>query len=386
MKDFSFDFPTRIIFGRNAHMQVGENAAMYGKNAMILYGSDRIRNTGLLDTITENLERENIFWTAFGGIAENPLLSKVREGICLVREKEIDLLIAVGGGSVIDTAKAISLGSYYDGDVWDLFTEKARAEEVLPVGVVLTMAATASEANGVSVIWNREENVKCALTDLRVRPKFALLNPELTYTVPARQTAAGAVDIFAHAFERYIVKEQQGTLRDYLCESIMKTIIKELPLVLKQPDSYEHRSQIMWAATMAHSDMIGKEGDYACHALSHVFTETFGLAHGAALAILMPAWCQMMGQIEPEDTEKIFRNVWGADGRDFCELLQNGVERFRNFIRECGLPCSLNEAGLKVVDYEAMALRAVKTKDGYVGGGFRRLYFQDVVELLKMCD
>lgn len=385
MKDFSFDFPINILFGKDVQLQVGVKAAGYGKNAMILYGSDRIRRAGLFDSITEKLEQENIFWTAFGGISENPQLSKVREGIRLVRERNVDLLIAVGGGSVIDTAKAVSLGSYYDGDVWDLYTQKAKAEEVLPIGVVLTMAATASEANGVSVIWNKEENVKCALTDPRVRPKFALLNPELTYTVPACQTAAGAVDIFAHAFERYIVKEQQGTLRDYLCESIMKTVIKELPLVLEQPDSYEHRSQIMWAATMAHSDMIGKEGDYACHALSHIFTETFGLSHGAALAILMPAWCQLMGQMEPEGTEKIFRNVWGADGENYQELSRNGTGRFRRFIRDCGLSCTLHEAGFDVADYEEMALRAVKTKDGYIGGGFCRLYFQDVIELLKLC-
>ena len=256
---------------------------------------------------------------------------------------------------------------------------------MLPIGVVLTMAATASEANGVSVIWNEEQNRKCALTDARVCPKFALMNPELTYTVPARQTAAGSLDIFAHAFERYIVRSQEGVLRDHLSESIMQTVIEELPVVLADPASKEGRSELMWTATMAHSNMIGFEGDYACHAVSHIFTELFGLSHGEALAILMPAWCCMMSSREPEFMKKFFSHVWHAEGGDDEALLWDGVKRFYRFISSCGLATTLKEAGFINVDTDRVTDKVLQGETQFIGGGFQKLYRQDVKNLIELC-
>lgn len=385
VKDFEFSFPTQIIFGADAEEKIGALSQKYGHRAMIIYGSERIRNNGLYDRLAAKLKEYGVISLPFGGIAENPRLIKVDEGIDLVRNNEIDLLLAVGGGSVIDTAKAISLGSYYPGDVWDLYEQKAKATEVLPIGVVLTMAATASEANGVSVIWNEEQNRKCALTDARVCPKFALMNPELTYTVPARQTAAGSLDIFAHAFERYIVRSQEGVLRDHLCESIMQTVIEELPVVLADPASKEGRSELMWTATMAHSNMIGFEGDYACHAVSHIFTELFGLSHGEALAILMPAWCCMMSSREPEFMKKFFSHVWHAEGGDDEALLWDGVKRFYRFISSCGLATTLKEAGFINVDTDRVTDKVLQGETQFIGGGFQKLYRQDVKNLIELC-
>lgn len=385
VKDFEFSFPTQIIFGSHAEEKVGVMSQRYGRRAMIIYGSERIRKNGLYEQLTATMEQCGVSCLPFGGIAENPRLIRVEEGINLVRKHDIDFLLAVGGGSVIDTAKAISLGSYYSGNVWDLYEQKAKAEKVLPVGVVLTMAATASEANGVSVIWNEEKNQKCALTDARVCPKFALMNPELTYTVPARQTAAGSLDIFAHAFERYIVRAQQGVLRDHLCESVMQTVIQELPVILQDGTSREGRSELMWTATMAHSNLIGFEGDYACHAVSHIFTELFGLSHGAALAILMPAWCRMMCGADPEFMSKFFRHVWNATGDDEQALLWDGVKRFYRFVSSCGLATTLKEAGFIDVDTERVTDKVLQGGKTFIGGGFRKLYRQDVKNLIELC-
>lgn len=320
----------------------------------------------------------------FGGIAENPRLIKVDEGIDLVRNNEIDLLLAVGGGSVIDTAKAISLGSYYPGDVWDLYEQKAKATEVLPIGVVLTMAATASEANGVSVIWNEEQNRKCALTDARVCPKFALMNPELTYTVPARQTAAGSLDIFAHAFERYIVRSQEGVLRDHLCESIMQTVIEELPVVLADPASKEGRNELMWTATMAHSNMIGFEGDYACHAVP--------IFYGTVWTVPRRGTCNPDAGVVLYDEfagtgiyEKFFSHVWHAEGGDDEALLWDGVKRFYRFISSCGLATTLKEAGFINVDTDRVTDKVLQGETQFIGGGFQKLYRQDVKNLIELC-
>lgn len=300
MKNFTFSFPTQVIFGRDAETHAGALSAPFGPNVMLLYGSDRIRRSGLLGRLTADLEAHGLTVTLFGGIQENPALSTAEEGRRLAKEKKITLLLAVGGGSVIDTAKAISLGAKNSVPLWELYSGKAQTQRALPIGVVLTTAATASEANGVSVLCHDVLHEKAALDEPLTRPRFALMNPVLTYTLPPRQTASCAVDIFSHAFERYFHKGQQGTLRSQMCAAVMRTVITELPRALAHPDSYDARSQLMWASTVAHSNMLGFEGDFACHALSHVFTTELGLPHGAALGILMTAWCKYMLTDETE--------------------------------------------------------------------------------------
>lgn len=385
MKDFEFSFPTQVVFGRGAEQRVGEFAAACRSPVMLLYGSDRVRRSGLLARLTASLEERGCSTVEFGGIVENPLLSKAEEGVRLARETGAGLLLAVGGGSVIDTAKAVGVGARYEGGLWELYQGTGRVSDAIPVGVVLTMAATASEANGVSVLHNAETGQKLSLTDPLIRPRFALMNPELTYTVPAYQTAAGSVDIFAHAFERYFHREQSCTLRDLLCASVMRTVVVELPKALACPNSYQARSQLMWTATVAHSNMIGYEGDFACHALSHVLTIELGLSHGAALGILMVAWCKYMLKEEKTAIAKFSSQVWGVPvSEDQGQMAQNGIFEFQNFICSVGLPVTLREAGITEVDVERLAAKALTGPEGFIGGAFQRLGLRDVAGILQL--
>ncbi len=387
MKDFEFSFPTKVVFGRDVQRRIGEYAIKYGTRAMLLYGSQRVKLSGLLPDIAAQLTAKGIWVTEFGGIEENPTLTKAEEGCCLARAEGIDLLIAVGGGSVIDTAKAISVGARYDGALWDLYQGTGFVSDALSIGVVLTIAATASEANCVSVIHNTELGRKLSMTNQLTYPKFALMNPELTYTVPPYQTSAGSVDMFSHAFERYFHKEQSSTLRDLLCTGVMRTVVIELPKALSQPESYNARSQLMWTATVAHSNMLGLEGDFACHALSHVLTTQFGIAHGVALGILMIAWCKYMMTEEESAIAKFALQVWKVPESSIPgRMAQNGIIEFQKFIRSVGLPVTLREAGFQQVDVELLATRAVGLEGGFIGGNFRRLYQQDVQSILRLAS
>ena len=385
MKDFEFSFPTKVIFGRNAHKRTGEFAALYGKNVMLLYGSQRIKKNGLLEDIKTQLASYGIRTTEFGGIEENPTLEIAEEACIVARKEKIDLLIAVGGGSVIDTAKAVSVGAIYSGALWDLYLGIGQASEALPIGIVLTLAATASEANCVSVLHNTQLGKKLSMTNPLTFPRFALMNPELTYSVPKYQTAAGSVDIFSHAFERYFHKEQSGTLRDLLCASVMRTVLSELPKALAQPDSYDARSQLMWTASVAHSNILGFEGDFACHALSHVLTTQFGICHGAALGILMIAWCKYMLSLEENTIAKFATQVWQvSENGTPSQIAQNGIYEFQNFICSVGLPVTLREAGFTKAAPEQLALKAVSKADGFIGGNFRPLYLKDIIAIFQI--
>ena len=377
--------PTHLVFGRDAENRVGELSVPFGPNVMLLYGSERIRRSGLLDKLTADLEAHGLTVTLFGGIQENPTLSKAEEGRRLAKEKKITLLLAVGGGSVIDTAKAVSLGAKSTAPLWDLYLGKVKAQKALPIGVVLTTAATASEANGVSVLSHDKLHQKMALEEPLTRPHFALMDPALTFSLPPQQTASCAVDIFSHSFERYFHKGQQGTLRSQMCAAVMRTVIAELPRVLEQPDSYDARSQLMWAATVAHSDMLGFEGDFACHALSHIFTTELGLPHGVALGILMTAWCKYMLTDETQAIADFSTLVWQVPPcPSQIQTAQNGISAFQDFLCSVGLPVTLREAGLGDVSIEHLALLALPNREGSLGGNFRPLDYDAVVSLLQL--
>lgn len=386
MNDFRFQLPTNIIFGRNAHTQAGILTASLGKRALILYGSPRIEKSGLLTQVTGLLDEAGVSWNTFSGITENPLLSTALDACQAVREWQADVLLAIGGGSVIDLAKAVSIGNGSPGGavLWDYYEQKAIPQTSLPLGVILTMAATASEANCVSVLQNDMLGKKAALRCALTYPRFSLLNPELTYSVPARQTAMGALDIFAHAFERYFHLGQRGTLRTQLCTAVMKTVTEELPKVLAHPTGYDGRAQLMWAATMAHSDMIGFDGVYACHAMSHILTREFGLSHGSGLAMLMPAWCRYMADLHPQELAGFAKDVWGVgiapdvssskveDDPARAAAFQ-GIARFEDFIRQNGLPVTLREAGITDVDCPGLAALTVAANGRAIGESFQAL-------------
>lgn len=377
--------PTDIVFGEHAEDEAGHMTAAFGKRALILYGSERIRKSGLLDRVEGMLDENGVWFTAFGGITENPLLS-VAEKICeVVRSQSIDVLLAIGGGSVIDTAKAVSIGSCTDTPIWDFYEQKAVPEKALPVGVILTMAATASEANCTSVITNDRINKKYVMGCPLTYPKFALLDPALTFTVPAMQTAIGAADIFSHAFERYFHLGRKGTLRRYLCTAVMRTVLEELPKAQEKPYDYASRSQLMWAATMAHSDMIGTDGVFACHEMSHILTEEFGLPHGTALAILMPAWCKYMIFSHASELAGFAYDVWDIvpQGRTDEHIAQEGISRFQEFLSSRGLPVTLREAGIVHADSKELAGKTI-SEDGYLGENFKRLYRKDLQAIYEL--
>ena len=384
MENFLFSLPTNIIFGDHAEEEAGRMTSEYGTRALILYGSERIRKNGLLGKIEEQLAEHGVSCETFGGITENPLLS-VAEQICdLVRKKQFDVLLAVGGGSVIDTAKAVSIGSCTETPLWDFYDQKAIPQNALPIGVVLTMAATASEANCTSVITNDRIHKKTVMGCPLTFPKFALLNPKLTFTVTPKQTAIGAIDIFSHAFERYFHLGQKGTLRRHLCTSVMKTVLEELPKAQENPEDYESRSQLMWAATVAHSNMIGTDGVFACHEMSHILTEEFGLPHGTALAILMPAWCSYMLPDHTAELAEFARDVWGVSGvgRPEEHVAREGILRFQRFLASRGLPLTLSEAGIESVSSRELADKTV-SESGFLGESFAKLYRRDLQEIYE---
>lgn len=371
MKDFLFHIPTEIYFGKNAQARVGELCKKYGSRVLILYGSHRIEANGLLEEIENHLAVQKLTAIRCGGVTENTSVRFVRTAIQKARKAQADLVMAVGGGSVIDTAKAVSVGICSEADIWDIYTGKAEPKQAVPVGVILTAAATASEANKVSVLWNDDENRKIAFTHPLLYPAFSLLNPELTFSVPARQTAIGSIDIFAHAFERYFHREQQSVLRGKLCTAIMQTVLEILPRVLEHPEDYDSRSQLMWAATMAHSDMIGTEGVYACHQMSHVLTQAYHLSHGEALAILMPAWCKYMLPKHCCEFATFAKQVWQVPdlGQGDEKIAEEGLYYFQKFISDCGLAVTMREAGITNMDCQ-MLVRSLFTGRSVIGEAF----------------
>ena len=385
MKDFVFHLPTEIVFGKGVESRVGDMTAAYGKKAMILFGSDRIKKNGLLDRIVLNLQEAGVESVLFGGITENPLVSTAEEAVALAKKEHIEVLLAVGGGSVIDTAKAVSIGALSECPVWDFYNGTRSPEQTLPTGVILTMAATASEANCTSVLSNERTHEKRMMGHPLTYPKFALMNPELTYTVPAGQTAIGSIDILAHAFERYFDLEEKGTLRSRLCEAVMKTVITELPNAIDEPEDYDARSQLMWAATMAHNDMLGAGGVFACHEMSHVVTEVYGLAHGAALAILMPAWCKYMLVRRPDVFAEFARNVWDVpETVSDMQAAQDGIQRFQQFISLMGLPLSFKDAGIRNPDSSYLA-KCVMEGRASIGDTFDPIDLSGVIAIFEIC-
>ena len=360
-------------------------AARIGKRALILYGSERVLACGLMDVITSGLAACGVDYELFGGISQNPCISSAMEAAQAARRFKAGLILAVGGGSVIDAAKAAAVGYYANDRLPEIYEGRMAAEKALPIGVVLTLAATASEVNGVSVLRDDRTGRKMALTCPLTCPAFALMNPKLTFSVPPKQTAIGAVDAFSHAFERYFHKGQQGTLRSYMCEGAMKTIIQELPRALKEPDSYEARSQLMWTATVAHSDMLGKEGVYVCHAMSHVLTAAFGMPHGMALGVLMPAWCKYVMIRHPLDRAGFAEKVWDVEpaGRSAEHVAQEGIFRFQQFICNSGLPVTLREAGITSADSAALA-GSLMAPDGVIGENYDKFDQKDIQAIFDL--
>lgn len=389
MLNFTFSNTTKMIFGKGVETQVGKEAAAWGKKVLLHYGGGHIVQSGLKDRVVESLKQAGLEIVEFGGAQPNPRLSLVQEGIALARKEQVDLILAVGGGSAIDSAKAIAIGVPYDGDVWDFYAGKAKAEESVPVGVVLTIPAAGSESSASSVVTNEDGWQKVGYGALVMRPKFALLNPELTYTLPAYQTACGVADMMAHIMERYFTREPDVGFGDHLCEGAMRSIIQEAPKAISEPENYGARANIMWAGTLAHNDIlgVGRSEDWASHNIEHELSALYDIAHGAGLAIVFPAWMKYVYKQDLDRFVQFAVRVFGVE-QDFHNpehTILEGIRRLEDFFRRIGLPTTLAEAGIAADRLAEMAAKATHG-DTITLGNFMPLGQRDVLAIYELCQ
>ena len=347
LKDFNFYAPTRVVFGRDAESRIGQLVKDCGASKVLVhYGGGSAERSGLLGVVRQQLREAGLPWVELGGVVPNPLLSKVKEGIELCRKEAVDFILAVGGGSVIDSSKAIGYGVDYDGDVWDFWCGKA-PEKCLPVGAVLTIPAAGSEMSSSCVITKDEGLIKRGVNSDLCRCKFAVMNPERTFTLPPYQTAAGATDIMMHTMERYFSKYEDMTLTDAISEALLRTVKDSALVVLEQPDNYRHRAQIMWAGSLAHNDLTecGTEKDFATHRLEHELSALFGVTHGAGLAALWPSWARCVKDRHLSRFVQFAVNVMGVEN-DFAhpdETAEKGIRALEDWYRRIGMPTNIHE-------------------------------------------
>ena len=384
MKDFNFYAPTRVVFGRESEAKLPELIRQYGGTKVLIhYGGGSARRYGLLDKVEQMLHEADIDFVELGGVVPNPLLSKVKEGIGLCCREGVDFILAVGGGSVIDSSKAIAYGVPYEGDVWDFWDGKAVPQVSLPVGVILTIPAAGSEMSSSTVITQDEGMLKRGFNSDLCRCKFAIMNPERTYTLPPYQTAAGATDIMMHTMERYFSKYEDATLTDAIAEALLRTVKDAVFEVLKNPEDYRNRANIMWASSLSHNDLTecGTEKDFAVHKLEHELSGLFGVTHGAGLAALWGSWARYVMDKHVSRFVQFAVNVMGVtnDFTDPRATALRGIEAIEHFFQQIGMPTSIpNLIGRKVTDEEIETLVAKCSRGGKITLG--------AMEILKPAD
>lgn len=388
MDNFTYCTPTKYVFGRGAEEQAGTEARASGMTSVLLvYGHNSARRSGLLDRVITSLQRAGIAVTELGGIDPNPTDPKVREGIGICRREGIDGLVAVGGGSVIDTAKAIAAGVPYDGDFWDFWAGKAVIQKALPVGVVLTIPAAGSEGSGNSVITLVDGMHKISLrTDYWLRPKWSLLNPELTFTLPPYQTASGIADMMAHILERYFTNTPDCEVTDRVAEGVLKSIIEEAPKVMARPDDYQARANILWAGTLAHNGICGtgRREDWTSHAMEHEISAVYGVTHGAGLAVVFPAWMTFMAKHHPFKVAQLGRRVFGVTSHNDATAAMETVMALKAFFSSIGLPITFGALGIERPDIELLVAKLHEDKGTEVGAYFP-VRAEQSAEIYRLC-
>ena len=358
MKDFNFYAPTQVVFGRESEEKLPQLIQRYGGGKVLVhYGGGSARKSGLLDKVEKMLTEAGIAFVELGGVVPNPLLSKVREGIELCRKEHVNFILAVGGGSVIDSSKAIGYGAGYAGDVWDFWDNKAVPQACLPIGVILTIPAAGSEMSSSCVVTNDEGMLKRGFNSDLCRCKFAIMNPERTYTLPPYQTAAGAVDIMMHTMERYFSKYEDALLTDAIAEALLRTVKEATLKVLKNPEDYPNRAAIMWASSLSHNDLTecGTEKDFASHKLEHELSGLFGVTHGAGLAAIWGSWARYVMDKHLNRFVQFAVNVMGAhqDFTDAKATALQGIEAAETFFSSIGMPISVPQLiGRQMTDDE----------------------------------
>ena len=387
MNNFQFWSPTEFIFGKDTENKTGQYVKKHGgTNVLLHYGGQSAIRSGLLGRVKASLDQAGIRYTELGGVKPNPRDTLVYEGIRICREQKIDFILAVGGGSTIDSSKAIAMGVPYEGDFWDFYIDKAEPKAALPVGTVLTIAAAGSEGSPDSVITKEEGWLKRgAGTDL-IRPRFSILNPQLTCTLPAYQTACGATDIMAHVFERYFTNTTEVEITDRLCEAVLQTMIHETPRVIADPNNYDARANIMWAGMVAHNNIVGvgREQDWNSHGIEHELSALYDCAHGAGLAVIMPAWMEFVYSHDVMRFAQAAVRIWGCP-MDFVNpeyTAREGIRRFRGFLRSIGMPLTFDELGAKTEDIPHL-VKQFGIGDGRTGG-FVKLSAADITAIYNI--
>lgn len=385
MNKFRFQCQTELVFGESSVDNLTDLIKGNYNKVLLHYGGGSIKETGLYERILNILGKTNVEIFELSGVEPNPKLSLVRQGVNIVRDENIDFILAVGGGSVIDSAKAIGIGALYEGDVWDFYTGKAHVERSLPVGVILTFPATGSEASMGSVITNEEGLYKRAVNSDIIRPVFAIMEPELSLTLPDKQTFAGIMDILSHIFERYFTNTPDVDLIDGLSEATMRNIVKNAYILRENPKDYNARAEIMLAGTLAHNGLLGlgRQDDWASHNISHEISALYGTTHGVTLGIIFPAWMKYVYKENLDRFVKFANRVFNisTEGKSEEDIALEGIQAFESFLRDIGLPISFEEAGITGDKFQLMAEKA--TENGPLGN-LKRLYKEDIIKIYNL--
>ncbi|AGN35044.1 iron-containing alcohol dehydrogenase [Bacillus paralicheniformis] len=387
MENFSYYNPTKLIFGKGQLEQLRKELKVYGKNVLIVYGGGSIKKNGLYDEVTRVLKEEGADMHELSGVEPNPRLATVKKGIELCARHEIDFLLAVGGGSVIDCTKAIAAGAKYDGDPWDIFSKKTTAKDALPFGTILTLAATGSEMNPDSVITNWETNEKYVWGSDVTHPKFSILDPENTFSVPENQTVYGIVDMMSHVFEQYFHNVKNTPLQDRMCFSVLQTVIETAPKLLEDLQNYEHRETILYAGTIALNGTLqmGYFGDWASHTMEHAVSAVYDIPHAGGLAILFPNWMRYTLDTNVSRFKALMLNMFDIDteGKTDKDIALEGIDKLSAFWTSLGAPSRLADYGIGEEKLDLIADIAAKEIEHGGFANFQKLNKDDVLAILR---
>lgn len=387
MENFNFYSPTEFVFGKDTEQEVGGLLKKHGASKVFIhYGGGSVKRTGLLDRVIASIEDAGLDYVTLGGAKPNPVDTLVYEGIELCKKEACDFVLPVGGGSTIDSAKAIAAGTLYDGDFWDFYDRKARIEDALPIGVVLTIPAAGSEGSGASVITKESEGLKRGTGSNALRPQFAVINPELTYTLPMWHTAAGIVDMMSHIFERYLTPTEDVILTDRMSEAVLTSIMEAARTIVKDPENYEARATICWAGTIAHNGVlgVGRAEDWTTHGLEHELSALYDMTHGAGLAVMFPAFMRYTLDRDVDRYYRLATQVMGVPANHDHKraVALEGIDRLQNFFKEIGMPTTFEEADAKKEDIPKL-LKTLKKNRGESFGTFMTLTLDDARKIYE---